>query len=107
MGAYEYKALDANGKETSGILEADTSRQIRQIIRDKGWMPLSVEEVQQKEEKQTINLQVSKIKNLSDTITELMEKENFLEDHSSEIFLSNNFLVFSFGAILELLALQV
>lgn len=43
-------------------------------------------EVQQKEEKQTINLQLINIKNLSDSITELMEKENFLEEDLDRAF---------------------
>ena len=51
MGAFEYKALDASGKETKGILEGDTSRHIRQMLRDKGCMPLSVEEVHEREDK--------------------------------------------------------
>lgn len=53
MGAFEYKAMDASGKETKGVLEGDNSRQVRQILRDRGWMPLVVEEVQQKEEKKS------------------------------------------------------
>jgi len=51
MGAFEYKALDPAGKEVKGVLEGDTSRQIRQLIRDKGWVPLSVDEVREREEK--------------------------------------------------------
>ncbi|MDH3325471.1 MAG: type II secretion system inner membrane protein GspF [Gammaproteobacteria bacterium] len=51
MSVFEYKALDANGKETKGVLEADNSRQVRQILRDKGWMALSVDETRQTEEK--------------------------------------------------------
>ncbi len=49
MGAFEYKAMDARGREVKGVLEGDTPRQIRQQLREKGWMPLSVEEVQQRE----------------------------------------------------------
>ncbi|MDH5545712.1 MAG: type II secretion system inner membrane protein GspF [Gammaproteobacteria bacterium] len=49
MGAFEYKALNEKGKETKGVLEGDTARQVRQQLRDRGWMPLSVEEVRQKE----------------------------------------------------------
>lgn len=51
MGAFEYKALDPAGKEVKGVLEGDTSRHIRQLIRDKGWVPLSVDEVREREEK--------------------------------------------------------
>src|SRR3569833_2021849 len=49
MGAYEYTALDGGGKERKGVLEADTPRQIRQQLREKGWAPLAVVEVQQRE----------------------------------------------------------
>ncbi len=52
MSAFEYKALDARGKQLKGVMEADTARQIRQQLRDKGWTPLNVTEVQQREAKQ-------------------------------------------------------
>ncbi len=45
MGAFEYTALDTRGRNIKGVLEGDTPRQIRQQLRDKGWSPLSVEEV--------------------------------------------------------------
>jgi general secretion pathway protein F len=43
MAAFLYQALDANGRQKKGVLEADSARQIRQQLRDKGWIPLSVE----------------------------------------------------------------
>ncbi len=52
MSAFEYKALDGSGRQHKGVLEADTPRQIRQQLRDKGWTPLAVVEVQQREAKQ-------------------------------------------------------
>lgn len=52
MGAYEFTALDNSGKERKGVLEADTPRQIRQQLREKGWAPLAVVEVQQREARQ-------------------------------------------------------
>jgi len=48
MGAFEYEALDAGGKERKGVLEGDTPRQVRQQLRDKGWIPLEVGEVAEK-----------------------------------------------------------
>ncbi len=45
MAAFEYSALDGNGKELKGVLEGDTARQVRQQLRDKGWIPLSVDVV--------------------------------------------------------------
>lgn len=49
MGAFEYSALDAGGKERSGVLEGDTPRQVRQRLREQGLVPLSVEEVVRRE----------------------------------------------------------
>lgn len=52
MAAFEYKALDGKGKTKKGILEADTAKQIRQQLREKGLVPLDVTQASQKE-KQT------------------------------------------------------
>ena len=49
MGAFEYTALDAGGREKRGVLEGDAARQVRQQLREQGLMPLSVEAVQQRE----------------------------------------------------------
>ncbi len=43
MPAFDYIALDAQGKKQKGVLEGDSARQIRQQLRDKGWFPTSVE----------------------------------------------------------------
>ncbi len=42
MAAFEYLALNARGREEKGVLEADGVRQVRQLLRDKGLTPLSV-----------------------------------------------------------------
>jgi len=42
VAAFEYIALDAGGKQKKGILEADSVRQIRQLLRDQGLTPLNV-----------------------------------------------------------------
>ncbi|HEY4215316.1 MAG TPA: type II secretion system inner membrane protein GspF [Steroidobacteraceae bacterium] len=51
MGAFEYTALDTGGKERKGILEADTPRHVRQLLREKQLLPVTVGEVAQKEAK--------------------------------------------------------
>ncbi len=51
MGAFEYTALDAGGKERKGILEGDTPRHVRQLLREKQLLPVTVAEVAQKEAK--------------------------------------------------------
>lgn len=42
MAAFEYVALNERGKEETGVLEADGVRQVRQMLRDRGYAPLSV-----------------------------------------------------------------
>lgn len=42
MGAFEYKALDARGRERKGTLEGDTPRSVRQTLREQGLTPLEV-----------------------------------------------------------------
>ncbi|MGH8461445.1 MAG: type II secretion system inner membrane protein GspF [Stenotrophobium sp.] len=45
MAAYEYIALTAAGKQEKGLIEGDTARQARQLLRDKGLNPLRIVEV--------------------------------------------------------------
>jgi len=45
MAAFEYIALDNSGKQKKGILEGDTPRQIRSLLREKNLIPLEVEGV--------------------------------------------------------------
>ncbi|MBF0134859.1 MAG: type II secretion system inner membrane protein GspF [Magnetococcus sp. DMHC-1] len=47
MGAYEYTALDAKGRNRRGILEGDSPGQVRQRLREQAMIPLTVEEVRQ------------------------------------------------------------
>lgn len=49
MGAFEYTAVDPGGKQSKGVIEGDTARQVRQLLRDRKLLPLSVSEVAQKE----------------------------------------------------------
>ncbi len=46
MGAFEYTALDPQGRRKRGVLEGDHPRQVRQQLRERGWTPLEVEEIQ-------------------------------------------------------------
>ena len=42
MAAFEYTALDQLGNQQKGVFEADSSRQVRQMLRDKQWTPLTI-----------------------------------------------------------------
>ena len=52
MGAFEYTALEPGGRERKGILEGDTPRQIRQLLRERQLLPVTVAEITQSESKQ-------------------------------------------------------
>ena len=49
MAAFEYQAVDADGKTQKGLIEADTARQARQQLRGMSLMPLQVAEVSSRE----------------------------------------------------------
>lgn len=44
MAAFDYVAINAKGGQTKGSLEADSARQARQQLREKGLIPLSIDE---------------------------------------------------------------
>ncbi|MFT6153376.1 MAG: general secretion pathway protein F [Bermanella sp.] len=48
MAAFTFTAIDALGKQKKGVIEADSPRQVRQQLRDKQWMPVSVEATESK-----------------------------------------------------------
>ena len=45
MAAFRFAAADTSGKEQSGVLEADSARVARQLLRGRGLIPLKVEPV--------------------------------------------------------------
>src|SRR5262252_3447290 len=49
MGAYQYVAVDAGGKEHRGVLEGDTPRHVRQLLRERQLLPVEVAEVEARE----------------------------------------------------------
>ena len=53
MAAFEYIVLDARGREKKGVIEGDTPRQVRQMLRDKGLTPLQVETAARQDKKST------------------------------------------------------
>ncbi len=48
MGAFEYVAVDANGRNRKGVLEGDTPRQVRQLLRERNLFPVKVSEIAEK-----------------------------------------------------------
>ena len=45
MDAFEYSCLDQSGKTQTGILQADTEKHVRQILRNKNLIPVKIEKI--------------------------------------------------------------
>jgi general secretion pathway protein F len=50
MGAFEYVAVDGTGRERKGVVEGDTPKHVRQLLREQGLLPVAVEEVVEQKE---------------------------------------------------------
>ncbi|MEZ8143663.1 type II secretion system protein GspF [Enterovibrio norvegicus FF-33] len=50
MAAFEYKALNAKGRTVKGVIEADTARLARQLLREKSLVPMEVAQTHEKEQ---------------------------------------------------------
>src|SRR6185436_8536936 len=64
MGAYQYVAVDPGGKEHRGVLEGDTPRHVRQLLRERQLLPVEVAEIEELERK-TKRRQFSLFKGIS------------------------------------------
>src|SRR5688572_25415130 len=64
MGAYQYVAVDPGGKEHRGVLEGDTPRHVRQLLRERQLLPVEVAEIEERERK-TKRRQFSLFKGIS------------------------------------------
>jgi general secretion pathway protein F len=51
MGAFEYTALDTAGREQHGVVEGDTVKHARQLLRERSLLPVTVAEVKHGEAK--------------------------------------------------------
>ena len=49
MGAFEYTALDNAGRSHQGVLEGDTARHVRTLLRERSLLPVAVAEVSAQE----------------------------------------------------------
>ena len=66
MGAFEFVALDKNGKESKGLLEGDTAKHVRQLLRERQLLHVKVSEVAQKESKRQTNFSLRRGLSASD-----------------------------------------
>lgn len=54
MPAFEYTALDTSGREKRGVIEGDSPRAARQLLRSKGFDPLAINQVHDRKEKSSV-----------------------------------------------------
>ena len=73
MTAFRYAAADAAGKDQSGVIEADSARAARQLLRGRGLVPLTVEPVVG--EGQKAGLQLSLGRRLSQTELSVLTRQ--------------------------------
>jgi general secretion pathway protein F len=50
VAAFEYIALDGRGRQQKGVLEADSARQVRQLLRERQLAPLEVKATRNREQ---------------------------------------------------------
>lgn len=53
MAAFEYSALNAKGRQEKGLIEGDTARQVREMLRTRGLLPLDVRQVAEQQGEKT------------------------------------------------------
>ncbi len=49
MGAFEYTALDSGGRQHKGVIEGDTPRHVRTLLRERALLPVTVTAVAERE----------------------------------------------------------
>jgi len=52
MGAFQYVAVDRRGKEQKGVLEGDSARHVRQLLRERSLTPVQIDAVESRERRQ-------------------------------------------------------
>jgi general secretion pathway protein F len=60
MTAFRYAAADGAGKEQSGLIEADSARLARQLLRGRGLVPLTVEPVVAEAQRAALQLSIGR-----------------------------------------------
>ena len=76
MGAFEYTALDAAGRQHKGVLDGDTARQVRTLLREKSLLPVTVAEVAVQESRtQRAGSSFSFLKRVSTTDLSLLTRQ--------------------------------
>src|SRR5580693_9621370 len=75
MGAFEYTAVDAAGRARKGVIEGDTPRHARSLLREQQLLPVSVEAVAAEESRRTLGRGFSLRRGVSAADLSLMTRQ--------------------------------
>ena len=75
MGAFEYTALDTAGRERRGVIEGDTPRQVRQLLREQKLLPVNVAAVAQTESRRQGSFGIGLARGVSATDLALLTRQ--------------------------------
>jgi general secretion pathway protein F len=75
MGAFEYTALDSGGRSRKGVIEGDTARHVRSLLRERQLLPITVEEVAARESRRQHTRGISFARGLSAADLSLMTRQ--------------------------------
>jgi len=75
MGAFEYTALDAGGRARKGVIEGDTARHVRSLLRERQLLPVTVEEVAARESRRQRGARFALVRGVSAADLSLMTRQ--------------------------------
>lgn len=75
MGAFEYTAVDTTGRERKGVIEGDTARQVRQLLREQKLLPVNVSEVVKTESRRQQSFGIGIARGVSSTDLALLTRQ--------------------------------
>lgn len=75
MAAFDYQAVDSRGKNKKGVIEGDTPRQVRNLLREQGLMPIEVTPSLQKTKQEAKSAGFRRAKKISATELALVTRQ--------------------------------
>lgn len=75
MAAFEYVAVDSKGKNKKGVIEGDTARHVRSLLREQGLIPLEVTTTLQKTKQKSSGLSFGQKRKVSASELALLTRQ--------------------------------
>src|SRR5579872_3529223 len=75
MGAFEYTALDPAGRSRRGVIEGDTARHVRSLLRERQLLPVTIEEVAAQESRRHAQPGLSLLRRVSSADLALLTRQ--------------------------------